>query len=45
MKIALITCYNEGEANSAYSKVLNEEFTKQGNQVEILRLPFSKTFD
>ena len=41
MKIAIVTCYDEGEANSAYSRVLNEEFIRQGHEVKILRLPFS----
>lgn len=41
MKIGIVSCYGEGEANSAYSKTLVEEFTRQGHFVEILRLPFS----
>ena len=41
MKIGIVTAYDEGEANSEYSKVLKEEFERQGHSVEILRLPFS----
>ena len=41
MKIGIISCFNEGEANSEYTKVLYEEFIHQGHSVEILQLPFS----
>ena len=38
MKIAIISCYEEGEANSEYTKAL--EFKALEHNVEILRLPF-----
>lgn len=41
MKIGIVSCFNEGEANSEYTKVIYEEFIRQGHDVEILRLPFS----
>ena len=41
MKIALISCYNEGEANSEYTKSLEKEMIAQGHSVEILVLPFN----
>ena len=41
MKIAIISCYNEGEANSEYTKALENEMIALGHNVEILRLPFS----
>lgn len=40
MKIAIISCYGEGEANSEYAKALENEFEALGHSVEILRLPF-----
>lgn len=40
MKIAMVSCYGEGEANSKYTKALETEFIALGHKVEILRLPF-----
>lgn len=41
MKIAIVSCYGEGEANSEYAKALETEFIALGHEVEILRLPFN----
>lgn len=41
MKIAIVSCYGEGEANSEYTKALENEFIALEHEVEILRLPFS----
>lgn len=41
MKIAIVSSYNEGEANSEYTKAIKTEFEAQGHVVEILRLPFN----
>lgn len=41
MKVAIISCCCEGEANSEYTKALENEMIALGHNVEILRLPFS----
>lgn len=41
MKIAIVSCYGEGEANSEYAKALETEFIALEHEVEILRLPFA----
>jgi glycosyltransferase involved in cell wall biosynthesis len=41
MKVAIISCYGEGEANSEYTQALEKEIISMGHTTEILRLPFA----